>query len=98
MNKHQITDDDLLGAHRHSALHRAEIVRSELCGCFFCLATFAPEIIVTWIENRNVVQGHTGVTAVCPSCGIDSVIGSASGYPVDKEFLAAMKDRWFSGT
>jgi len=35
-------------------------------------------------------------TALCPHCGIDSVIGSASGYPVSEpQFLKAMHDHWF---
>jgi hypothetical protein len=36
-----------------------------------------------------------GQTAICPRCGIDSVIGDESGYPVTREFLAAMKAHWF---
>jgi len=28
-------------------------------------------------------------------CGIDSVIGSASGYPITTEFLESMNRRWF---
>ncbi len=29
-----------IAAHRHSIHHRAEILKSELCGCFHCLAIF----------------------------------------------------------
>jgi hypothetical protein len=35
-------------------------------------------------------------TGLCPKCGIDSLIGSASGFPVtDPTFLQAMHSRWF---
>lgn len=35
------------------------------------------------------------VTALCPRCGIDSVIGSPSGYPVTPEFLGRTREHWF---
>ncbi|MBM7406766.1 hypothetical protein EDF69_002332 [Sphingomonas sp. JUb134] len=77
-------------AHRHSSNHRAELGRSDLCGCFYCQATFTAASIDEGVE-------HEGGTALCPQCGVDSVIGSASGYPVgDKYFLGSMHDRWFT--
>ncbi|MCA9533471.1 MAG: hypothetical protein KC593_07335 [Myxococcales bacterium] len=71
--------------------HRDEVLASDLCGCFYCLATFAPTTIVEFTDQVDGV----GVTALCPRCGIDSVIGSASGFPVDRTFLQAMRRRWF---
>ncbi len=77
-------------AHRHSSNHRAEIGRSEICGCFYCCRTFKPGEIAEWIDDKLW-------TAHCPHCWIDSVLGSASGYPVaEPEFLRAMHTRWFS--
>jgi hypothetical protein len=35
-------------------------------------------------------------TALSPECGIDSVIGSASGYPVTLDFLRRMQEHWFA--
>ena len=46
-----------------------------------------------WIDEPD----PPGVTALCPKCGIDSVIGSASGYPITSNFLWRMKLRWFYG-
>lgn len=34
--------------------------------------------------------------AMCPKCGIDSVIGDVSGFPIEATFLAVMRDFWFS--
>jgi hypothetical protein len=59
-------------AHTHAARHRNEIERSEQCGCFYCLETFVPGEIQDWTDD--------GATAMCPRCGIDSVLGSASGF------------------
>jgi len=38
------------------------------------------------------------MTALCPRCGIDSVIGSASGYPITADFLLMMRKYYFSAS
>jgi hypothetical protein len=85
-------------AHPHSAKHRTEILSSEICGCFYCLALFQPNEIKDWIdevsEKETEING-CGQTALCPNCGIDSVIGSKSGYPINLEFLQIMHNYWF---
>jgi hypothetical protein len=79
-------------AHEHSAGHRAELLGSKLCGCFYCLRTYSPAEITDWVdENLN----GEGQTALCAKCGIDSVIGDLSGFPLTPDFLAAMNKRWF---
>jgi hypothetical protein len=80
--------DTLDAAHKHSGGHRQEVERSDVCGCFYCGKTYPPAEIRNWTDEGN--------TALCPCCGIDSVIGSASGYPVtDGAFLRAMQAGWF---
>ena len=74
-------------AHDHSRRHRAEVLASELCGCFYCGATFVPSEILDWTDDEE--------TALCPRCGIDSVIGSAAEFPLTKEFLDEMHKYWF---
>jgi hypothetical protein len=83
------TRETLDAAHRHSANHRAELEQSDMCGCFHCRNTFKAAKVDEWIDEDS--------TALCPHCGIDSVIGSASGFPVcEEKFLQAMYKRWFS--
>ncbi|MCB9883832.1 MAG: hypothetical protein H6834_18745 [Planctomycetes bacterium] len=85
---------DLDAAHRHSSNHRGEIEASETCGCFYCIATFTPDQIDEWIDGLR--HEGDGQTALCPKCGIDSVIGSTSGLPgSDTAFLERMHRRWF---
>jgi len=48
---------------------------------------FLPNEIQDWTDD--------GDTALCPKCGIDSVIGSVSGYPIQREFLSKMHNHWF---
>ena len=79
-------------AHRHSIDHRIEVLQSDLCGCFYCRKTFPPTTIREWTDE----VGGIGQTALCPRCGIDSVIGSASGFPVQKlDFLREMRRHFF---
>jgi hypothetical protein len=48
-----------------------------------------------WRKNKRGEIKSYEPTARCPRCGIDSVIGSASGYPITREFLQTMKSYWF---
>ncbi len=88
MNMADIPISSTQAAHRHSSNNRQEILRSEMCGCFYCLKTFLPSAIEDWIDD------DTG-TALCPHCGIDSVLGAAAGFPLTGEFLKAMHREWF---
>jgi hypothetical protein len=81
--------NDCLLAHEHSANHFDSILSSEICGCFYCLELFPPDQITEFIDY--------GQTALCPHCKIDSVIGSASGFPINSSFLSEMKGHWFYG-
>lgn len=80
-------NDDPIEAHRHSIRHRAEVESSSVCGCFYCLAIVKPSAIVRWVDSED--------TAICPKCGIDSILGDASQFPITPEFLQRMRDRWF---
>ena len=79
--------EDVQRAHEHSSNHRVEVTDSTLCGCFYCCAMFPPTEISEWVDEEQ--------TALCPKCGIDSVIGDRSGLPVSQDFLAVMRAHWF---
>lgn len=81
--------EEVTEAHSYSIHHIEHIKKSYYCGCFYCMEIFRPFQINFWIDNND--------TAICPYCGIDSVIGDYSGYPVTKDFLKAMNKRWFGG-
>lgn len=79
---------NVVEAHRHSIHHRSEIEASEVCGCFHCLEAYPPSAITEWTDKG-------ADTALCPRCGIDAVIGSASGAELDAQFLKLMHQHWF---
>ena len=82
-----MTEEQLREAHTHSAHNREEIARSRQCGCFNCCTLFDASEVEAYIDG--------GETAMCPHCGIDSVIGDASVIALTQQFLRAMRRRWF---
>ena len=79
---------DLDDAHRYSMNNKPALLKDKKCGCFNCLEIFDPK------EIEEYLKDDVG-TALCPYCGIDSVISESSGYPLTKEFLMKMYRRWF---
>lgn len=79
----------LEAAHKHCIRNRDALQQSKICGCFYCRTIYSPNEITEWLREGNG-------TAFCPHCGIDSVIGDASGYPITKEFLEEMYEYWFN--
>jgi hypothetical protein len=86
-----MADEDHIAAHAHSIWHRGEILASTICGCFYCLKRFTPNQISDWVNE----PGDAGYTALCPFCGIDLVIGSASRYAITNDLLRRMNQHWF---
>ena len=88
VSSNRIDSDLCIEAHKHSSKHRAEIEASTRCGCFFCFRTFHSAEIKVWTDGNQ--------TALCPRCGVDSVIGSASKHRLDDAFLRGMHAHFFS--
>jgi len=82
---------DVQVAHTHASNHRAEVLASALCGCFYCCSTFPPQDIAKWTDELD----GQGQTALCPRCGIDSVLGDRGGFELSSTFLQRMKSFWF---
>lgn len=82
----------LKDAHKHSIRNESELSHSSVCGCFYCDKIFGFKDIKDFIAEEN----HSSRTAICPFCGIDSVIGSASGYDITPEFLNELYKYWFN--
>jgi hypothetical protein len=89
----------------HSYRNRAEVKASHTCACFHCLAKFSPDQIKIWRDSDDPDYDggpitddgpFPGMTAACPVCDYDSVIGSASGLNLTDEFLCAL-DRYWHG-
>ena len=84
---------DYIEAHRFSNNHMEMLKRDSVCGCFYRCRVFEPVEIEGWVIDDNPCDKDG--TAMCPYCGIDSVIGASSGYPITQEFMEAMHSYWF---
>lgn len=51
------------------------------CGCYYCCRTFSASEIKEWTDR--------GETALCPKCGIDSVV--VSNHDEHESFIEALK-------
>ena len=76
--------------HTHCIHNRPALAGSQAAGCFHCLASFAPSAITEWVDDDD--------TALCPHCGIDSVIPSDPTIPLSPTLLQAMHSYWFERT
>lgn len=71
---------------KFSAGNRASVAQAVNVGCYFCLRTFAAGEVKEWVDQDN--------TALCPHCGIDSVLPEVT----DTAFLSAAHEHWFSAS
>ncbi len=84
-----ITKRDIAAAQKHAVNNQDEIEASDECGCYHCLEIFSKSEIEDWTE------GEEGVTAVCPKCDVEAVIGDAAGLALTEEFLDAVRNEVF---
>lgn len=85
--------EEQVQAHQFCSNNMEQLKKDTVCGCFYCLRIFNPSEIEEWIIDDNPCDSEG--TALCPYCGIDSVIGESSGYPITQELLMQMKEYWF---
>ena len=67
-----------------------DIKRSKKCGCYNCKKIFQATEIDEWVIEKDDGQK----TALCPYCGIDSVIQD-SNVEITPELLEKMNTEWF---
>lgn len=83
-----MTTNSLEYAHSFSLNNSESIKASVSCACFYCKTRFTPVEVVDFCDKGN--------TALCPKCGIDSVIGDASGISLSASFVVQLHDFWFN--
>lgn len=87
-----VVETELQRAYSFSSNHKIELEKDKKCGCFACVKIFSPSEIKEWcLETEDGDE----VTAICPYCGIDAVIGEHSGFRIDAKLLKKMNERWF---
>jgi len=78
--------------HQLSIWNRRDIEASQMAGCFQCLKAFPANEVVDWCDQD-------GTTALCPYCGIDSVMPDAViTDAANPDLLLKMHEFWFGRT
>ncbi len=83
----------LIDARRHSIKNWGDLSRSTICGCYHCGTIFLSNEIYQWVGLDG--KSADDATAICPFCGMNSVIAESAAYPLKKDFLEYMKGYWF---
>jgi hypothetical protein len=60
---------------------------SEKAGCYYCLKIYPANEVTDFLEVED--------TALCPHCGIDSVLPGKSPYELTSETLKELNKFWF---
>jgi len=77
-------------AAEYSFGNQAQLQRSQRAGCYYCLSIFPAEEVTEFTDTDD----ESG-TALCPVCGLDAVLGDASGYAMTEASLISLKTYWF---
>ena len=85
----KLTDMQSKLYHSHTIRNREEINLSEYCHCICCTKSYPSPIVINFIKDGD------GETALCPYCGIDSIIGDSCGLEINQEILTELNKRWF---
>jgi uncharacterized Zn-finger protein len=82
-------------AHEYSRENKQELLKNnQKCGCFYCKTIFESKEIIEFIDWMDEESDKVGF-ALCPYCGIDSVIGEYAGYQINEVFMNKMYNLWF---
>ncbi len=86
-----------INIHKECYRNETAVQNSWFCGCFFCISTFHPTEIEDWTDERDFNPDSVAErTAICPECGIDSVLPRKEYYEITDELLEGMHKLYFS--
>lgn len=85
-------DLPLMRLHMETVGNGQRAALAHACGCFHCSSRFKPGEITDYTTEADGRR-----TALCPRCGVDSVLTDLDTLPLTDELIALMRDRFFSG-
>lgn len=88
-------ETELRELHSKSTMNRHAIESSDQVGCFCCERIWDPLDfpIKNWIDEHADKNGNA--TALCPFCGIDSIVAKLSVGKVTVYMLDQLERYWF---
>ncbi len=85
-----LTEEQLQSYYSRIRSNDREILNSDTCSCVFCRQTYSARDISDWIRNPDGT-----LNAVCPICGMDTVIGDRKQGRIDHDDLKEINLRFF---
>lgn len=74
--------------HQYCTNNKKLISKANKCYCFFCMKEMKSEEIVDYLSVEE--------TAICPYCGIDSIIPDSINDEVNITIIKEMNKYWFN--
>ena len=88
LNRYDYEKESLLKKlHTYSTHNKSMVEKSDKCYCFHCQKSFDKNEITDYTDN--------GKTAICPHCGIDSVLPDSIDEDIDEKIISEMNKYWF---
>lgn len=75
--------------YKHTKNNEIDILNSKKCSCLFCRQTYDARRVSDWSNENNKIS------AVCPECGMNAVVGDASGFSLDHDTLKQLNLTYF---
>lgn len=85
-----LTEEQLQSYYSRIHSNDREILNSDTCSCIFCRQTYSARDISDWISNPDGT-----LNAICPICGMDTVIGDRKQGRIDHDDLKEINLRFF---
>lgn len=79
--------EKLIKLHKYAIHNRKGIEKTDTCGCFHCKNIFYSGNITEWTDD--------GKTAICPYCGVDSIIYNKKDYIITSNDLEDLNRYYF---
>lgn len=80
---YHVTYDEYVEISKHSIRNKKEILNSNIVCCYYC------KTIYNACDQYSYINDGDEDTALCIKCGVDSIIGDASTYPIsDRNFIS----------
>lgn len=84
------TDKQFPDIYKHTKNNELDILQSKTCSCLFCQQNYSARKVSEWNTDKN-----NQMSAVCPECGMDAVVGDASGYVLDDDDIETLHKTYF---
>ena len=82
-----MTEEKLRQALHFATSNEKALKNAPKAGCYYCMSIFDASEVTEFLQQER--------TALCPKCGIDSVLPSTAPYELTQECLKELNAFWF---